>query len=381
MNFKTISNLTDITGKRVIVRVDFNVPLGDDGIVDQSESWRIEASMRTINYLREQGARIILISHIGRDPQESLGPVAEFIKSSHIPDLMFIPELVGMMVEEEIDHIQNGGVLLLENLRSNKGEEENDPQFTSLLASYGEIYVNEAFSASHRKHASIVGIPYFIPGFAGFQFADEVAHLEKAENPEHPYVLLLGGAKFETKLPLLKKELDKADRVIVGGALAHTVYSARGYEIGVSLVDDEVDVTEIMNHPKLYVPMHVVVQDEQGNASEKIVTELASMDKIVDIGSASIDEIRSDILSAQTIVWNGPFGWYEKGYNKGTNMLFDLIAKNSGTSILGGGDTVAVLRAQGGTDRFTFVSTAGGAMLDFLIEGTLPGIVAITPKA
>lgn len=371
---QTMDDLKDIRGKRVLVRVDYNVPLGDNGIVDDDEAWRIKKSFATINELRDKGARIILISHIGRDPEETLQPVVDYINEHIGYAVGFIPVIQGDVVDEAIRRLGDGHVILLENVRSNPGEKGNDKDFAEKLASYADIYINDAFSVSHRAHASVVGIPALLPAYAGRQLEDEVRHLSVVDNPAHPYVVMLGGAKFGTKLTLLEQEIATADTVIVGGALAHTIYKARGLEIGKSLVDDEVDVSSYADNEKLWVPDTVLVQHDDDSVEEAAIEQVQTTDTIVDIAPSACETIAPIIKHAQTILWNGPFGWYEKGFTTGTDILFDMVGENTGTTVLGGGDTVTVLLESGKVDNFIFVSTAGGAMLDYVVDGTLVGL-------
>lgn len=366
----------NLSGKVVLLRTDFNVPLGDDGYITSEEAWRIDAVLPTIQFLIQQNARVVIMSHIGRDPQNSLRPVADYMNTSCNMRVGFIPALTGALVVEAVEALGNGKVLLLENLRSDAREKDNDMSLVTELAAMADMYVNDAFSVSHREHASVVGFPKLLPSYIGFQFMDEVIHLSRALEPEHPFLAIIGGAKFETKLPLIEKMEERADTIFIGGALAHTLFKYKGYEIGTSLFHDEPEAKKYVDAEKIQLPIDVVVQDGETihNVSAQ---QISPSEKIVDIGSSALQELSQYMKEANTVIWNGPLGWYEGGYDNGTKKLLDIIAASHAVSIIGGGDTVFVIRKYGMEKRFTFVSTAGGAMLDFLTHGTLPGIKAI----
>jgi len=372
MSMKYITEIGDVTGKRVLVRVDCNVSLGDDNLVQDDEALRIKAVLPTLEFLRSHSARTIIISHIGREPHETLVPIAEYMNKHLRMPVKFIPALGGELVEQALDNMQNGDMVMLENLRSSDGEESNDEAFAKTLASYADIYVNDAFSVSHRNHASLVGIPLYLPSFAGFHMLDEIKHLDRVRSPEHPIVVIIGGAKFETKLDLMKQLLPTANAIIIGGALANRIYKERGFEIGNSKIDTEGDVTSLAESEKVLLARDVIT--EQG---KKSIQEMTSAEKILDNDIHSIPDIDSIIKNAKTILWNGPFGYYEGGFVQGTQDMAHLIAESDATSIVGGGDTVVILFDEKILDKFTFVSMAGGAMLDYLIHGTLPGIEAL----
>lgn len=367
-------NPTLFSGKRVLLRLDLNVPLEGDVVRDD---YRIRESLPTIEFLRSAGARLVIVSHIGKGkPTDTLRPVAEYLNklfpTVFLPDLMN-PENVRMSTE-----MADGDVLLLENLRHSKGEEENDPDFSKYLASLGDIYVNDAFSVSHRAHASVVGVVGLLPHFAGIRFAAEIKRLSEAFTPAHPFLFILGGAKIETKMPLLKKFLERADKVVVGGAIANNFIKVAGNEIGDSVYDaDElVGLETYLSHERLVIPHDVVVKNLAGSHCRK-VNEVAQGDMIVDVGTETIRSLESVIGEAKLIVWNGPLGFYEEGFTEGTKELLHLIAGSSATSIIGGGDTVALINDMGALEKFSFVSTGGGAMLDYLANETLPGLEAL----
>lgn len=363
---KTITEVKDLEGKRVLVRADFNISLGDNGIIDENESLRIRAGIKTLQFLSEQGAKVIVMSHIGREPHESLRLVAEYINDELDMSIGFVPEVVGDMVTKVVSELDNGEVVLLENLRSQSGEKENDAAFAEQLASLADIYVNDGFSVSHREHASIVGLPKLLPSYIGVQFADEVKHLNLVRKPEHPLVVIMGGAKFGTKLDLMEQFLPKAEKIIVGGALANRLYKDQGLNIGTSLVDDEGDTKDLVHNNEVLLPQTIVTKD-----GAKLINDVQDTDSIVDVDVSEFAEV---IKKAKTILWNGPMGYYEGGFTEGTTTLAHMIADSDATSIVGGGDTVTVLYDENILDKFTFASMAGGAMLDYLVHGTLPGI-------
>lgn len=378
MNYLSQTNPSEFTGKRVIVRVDFNVPIdlsaqAGNGTVSESEAFRIHAIVPTIQLLKDAGAKVILISHIGRSG-DTLEPVADYI-ADQLPELgsMFISEIVGDQVNSAIENLQNGEILLLENIRQNSGEESNDVELVKKIASYGDYYVNDAFAVSHRAHASVVGVPTSIPGFVGLLLESEMNHLKRALQPVSPSVLIMGGIKFETKLPLIEKLLPLYDSVILGGGLLNTYLKSLGMNIGKSMIDETANLSSIINSPKIMIPDQVII--EQNGIDLVVKTdEILDGDVIVDV---VIDEkMKQAIHSAKTLVWNGPLGWYEKGYVQST---LDIVA-NFGPetqSIVGGGDTVTVIRKENLENKVSFLSTGGGAMLEYLQQGTLPGINAL----
>jgi phosphoglycerate kinase len=304
----------------------------------------------------------------------SLAPVFAYLKTK-IP-LSFIDDVAGPAAHQAAGALQDGHALLLENIRRNKGEEGNDWQFAKELASLADIYVNDAFPVSHRSHASIVSVPELLPSYAGFQFLAEVKGLTPALSPTAPSLAVLGGAKLVTKITLLKSLLAKYDRVFVGGALANDFLAAKGYEVGKSLVSGTGAAAELLFDPKIILPETVVVSNPAGK-DEKPSSGVGRNDVISDIAASSIESLRSLVEKAGSILWNGPMGHFETGFTEGTDALAELIAGAPGKTIVGGGDTLASIQSLDLLDKFTFVSTAGGAMLDFLANGTLPGIQAL----
>lgn len=364
---KNIRDIQDISHKRVFLRLDLNVPV-TDGIV--SDDFRIKKSFETIDFLRDAGAHIIVGSHFEGEGG-SLRPVFEYLQKRY-PEIVFVSEFF----PETPEGLSSSTFVLLENLRKYDGEKANDPEFARHLASFADVYVNEAFPSSHRAHASIVGIPKFIPGFAGFKFEEEIKNLSRAFNPEHPFLFVLGGAKFETKIPLVQKFFEMVDTMFIGGAIANDFFRTQGIQTGESLLSKgDFNLSSFLTE-KLILPHDVVVQNGETSYVKK-VSEVSSQEKIVDVGPDSTESLREKIKEAKIILWNGPLGNYEMGFKNGTLELARMIADSSALSIVGGGDTVASIAELGLEDKFSFLSTAGGAMLDFLANGTLPGIEAL----
>lgn len=365
----------ELAGKYVLVRSDFNMPLGDKGEV--AEPFRLERGWKTIQYLVERGARVIIISHIGREPTETLAPVAEALKK--FAPAVYIPDLLGTAAVQARDSMKPGDILLLENLRRDPREVGNDSDFARELAALADIYVDDAFAAAHRAHASIVGIPAYLPSYAGLLMRDEVRELTSALSPEAPSFAILGGAKFETKAPLVKMLLASYDHVFIAGALANDVLKARGFPVGRSLISKELPDESVLSHPHFVAPTDVTVENAEGQVSVKVPADVQPEDKIVDIGPDSVAAIAPLITSARFILWNGPTGLYEGGYTHWTHAIGELIAESGAKKIIGGGDTIAALDESGiPKERLGFLSTGGGAMLEFLMKGGhLPGIDAL----
>jgi len=361
MNYLSQQNPTDFSGKHIIVRVDFNVPL-EDGVVSESEAFRIHAVVPTVQFLKNAGAKIILLSHIGRSG-DSLQPVADYLEKN-------LPEL-GVVFSP--DGAINGDCVLLENVRKNPGEESNDSTYAHELAGLGDYFVNDAFAVSHRAHASVVGIAGLLPSYAGFLLESEIKNLDQALQPESPSVLIMAGIKFETKLPLIEKLLPVYDTVILGGGLLNTYLKSFGLNIGKSVIDSSADLSTITGSPKLVIPEKVIIERE-GLVQIVTTSQVQENDIIVDV---VIDDNMKELLgSAKTVVWNGPLGWYEKGYTQSTiDIVTNLGAQTH--SIVGGGDTVTVIRKEHSEDKISFLSTGGGAMLEYLQNGTLVGIDAL----
>lgn len=367
---RSVRDIGDLVGKKVFVRVDFNVPTLGNEVADD---FRIRKTLPLINFLRARGAQVILASH--SDPDDSsLAPVCTYLRKNY--PVSFIEEYYPDLPEGLSRDLSAGKLVLLENLRFYPEERSNDEDFARHLASLGDYYVNEAFSASHRPHASIIGVPKFLPGFAGFVFEEEMKNLSRAFHPEYPFLFALGGAKFETKMPLVRKFFSLADRVFVGGALANDFLKAQGKNVGRSILSEgKLDLKEFFTE-KLILPLDVLVKNASG-IELKVVDDVTSGDTIVDVGPQSINALRSTIDSSRFILWNGPLGNYEMGFRKGTLSLARAIAQSKAITIVGGGDTVASIAELKLEDKFTFVSTAGGAMLEYLANETLSGIEAL----
>lgn len=372
---KSIKDIENLKGKRVIVRVDFNVPQDNDGkIVDD---FRIKSALPTIEYLQKKGAIIILVAHIGDGAEKSLKPVAVRLKK-YLPNIKFIESSIFSDETKKITGmLKNGDVALFENLRKELGEKTNSPSFARGLSRFGDIYVNDAFSVSHRVHASVVGITKYLPSYAGLQLVDEINNLSKAFSPKHPFLFILGGAKFETKIPLIKKFLRDADHVFIGGAIANDFFKGKGYEVGQSLVSDGmVQVKSFFKNKNLVIPTDVIVS--KGSTSRDIKpSEVVHDECIVDIGKDSVNVLKDLIEKASFVLWNGPLGKYEGGFGSATENVLKILSKSKALSIVGGGDTVALITKLKLKDKIGFVSTGGGATLDFLAKGTLPGIKAL----
>lgn len=372
MDFKTIKDIENLRGKKVLLRLDLNTPIVNGEVRDD---FRIKKSITTLNFLRDNGAKTIIISHIESVETKSLEIVYEYLSKSF--KMKFAKDYFSEGTRNAIDKMNEGDFLLLDNIRVYEGEEKNSEHFARQLSSLGGIYVNEAFSVSHRRHASIVGAPKFLPSFAGILFEDEVVNLSKAFNPEHPFLFILGGAKFETKMPLIEKFLKLADFVFIGGALANDFFREKGCETGLSVLSPKkFNLGKMLNSDKLLLPIDVVVKNNQG-VFIKRPNNVLKEDKILDAGPATVSMLREKLLSSKFVLWNGPLGDYEKGFREGTVELARAIAKCRAKSIIGGGDTLAVVSKLNLEDKFSFISTGGGAMLDFLANETLPGIEAL----
>lgn len=380
MNMRSVRDVGDVRGKRVLLRLDLNVPVRDGVVADD---FRIRKSMPTIELLRGAGAKLIVVSHCEGKESKTLRPAFEYLKKSlpvsFIETYIDSSRNIEASVHAAVDALGEGEILLLENLRQHEGEKENDPIFAAALASLADMYVNEAFSASHREHASIVGVPKIIPGYAGLLLQTEVEHLSKTFTPPHPFLFILGGAKFDTKIPLIKKFLPIADKVFVGGALANNFFKEFGEEVGDSVVSDgEYGLKELFESGKVVLPQSVIVKQKDGSVTEKSPYELSPGDSMVDAGVAALNELRDLVAQAKYVLWNGPLGNFEIGFKEQTLGLASIIAEHttqdSAGSVLGGADTLAAISELGIENNFSFVSSGGGAMLDFLANGTLPGI-------
>jgi phosphoglycerate kinase len=372
---KALTKLPALTGKRVLIRVDYNVPIKRGTIVDTR---RIESSYQTIDAVLKKGGTPILIAHLG-DGTESLAPVARFLSKKY--KLLFLTTpLTDPITEETISRVQKGSVVLLENIRRYPGEEKNDKAFAKTLARLGAVYINDAFSVSHRAHASVVGIAKHLPSYAGFQLLAEVSALSGVlKSKAKPFLFILGGAKFGTKIPLIERFSSKADNLFVAGAIVNTFYQTAGFEVGKSVVEGgyEKTIAKLLKSPKLLLPTDVVVK--RGKKSVVVgPDEVQKADVIVDIGPESIRLISGKVQKSKLVVWNGPMGWYEEGFDAGTIGAAKACATTKAEVVVGGGDTAAVIeKVLGGKKKNVFLSTGGGATLDYLSKGTLPGIEAL----
>lgn len=387
----TIKDIKNLKGKRVVLRLDFNVPIKNGKIV---EPMRIDRAMPTVEYLVKKKARVIILSHIGKDATSSLKPVVRYL--GNLPatthrskgktgdggrekmTVGFVPDFRDERTRTVVDNMAEGSVIVFENLRLDDRETANDPEFAKYLASFGDVYVNDAFAVAHRAHASVVGITKYLPSYVGFLIADEVKHLSLALDPKHPFLFILGGAKFDTKMPLMKKFMQRADSIFIGGILANDFFRDLGFEVGTSVVDSyDLNLTPLLKKGKIILPSDVVVKNGGGRSKTKHIDEVFGEESIVDVGPETIKALAPVIKKAKLIVWNGPLGYYEGGFDKGTAALLRAIGESRATSIIGGGDTAAVVEKLGIADKFTFVSTGGGATLDYLVDGKLVGIEAV----
>ena len=398
MNKKTVKDL-NVEGKKVLVRVDFNVPLSKDGNHTISDDTRIKAALPTIDYLLENNAKVILMSHLGRpkgeaNPEFSLKPVASWLENHYGEKFHFLPSdvVVDEKVKEEVEKLENGNLALLENTRYVKGETKNDPEFAKELSSLADLFVNDAFGTSHRAHASNVGVASNLESAVGFLIEKEIEIMGKAlENPERPFVSILGGAKVSDKIGVIENLISKVDYILIGGGMAYTFLKAQGKEIGKSLLEeDKMDLSlELIkkaeaNNVKILLPKDVVIADE---IKEDAETEIVDIDNIpqdkeaLDIGPKTAKEYADIIKDAKTVVWNGPMGVFEvKVFANGTNEVAKALADSSATTIVGGGDSALAIEEAGYKDKITHVSTGGGASLEFLEGKTLPGIDCIDEK-
>ncbi len=370
---KSLRQIGSVKNKIVLVRTDFNVPI-DNGKV--RDPFRIEKALSTISFLTKKGAKVIVTSHIGEGKNDTLLPVFFHLKKKKV-SCVFLDSFEKEAVSKAVESLKKGQFLLLENLRHDSGEKDNDPLFAKKLASLADVYVNDAFSVSHREHASIVSVPKLLPSYAGLQMMEEIKNLSLALTPSHPFVFVLGGAKISTKLPLISRYLKSADEVFVGGAILNNILRDKKLPIGESLVDDTETPRAILNSPKILPVLDVVTENSKGVSRTIFPLDVHEDERIVDIGPETIASFKPIFSKAKLIVWNGPLGNYEKGYDKGTILLLKLLASLKAKTILGGGDTVALVSKLKLEKKFTFVSTGGGATLDFLAHGTLPGIKAL----
>jgi 3-phosphoglycerate kinase len=369
---KTIKDIVGMKGKRALVRVDYNVPLKGNKILDTR---RIDTSFDTIKALQKKGIQVQILAHLG-DSTASLKPVATYL-AKHFSVVFVTKPIFGTDIKGSlIPKLEKDTVVLFENIRRYKEEETNDKSFAKALSSLADIYINDAFSVSHRKHASVVGIAKYLPSYAGIQIEKEIKNLSSVlENKKHPFLFILGGAKFSTKIPLIKKFIDTADQIVITGAIANSFYKVAGFEIGDSVTDVGYDakIKALLRSPKVLLPVDALVL-RNNKKLQVTLNEIQKGDVIVDIGSQSVALISEKIKKAKIIVWNGPTGWYEKGFTKMSIELAKAIKDSKAFSIIGGGDTGAVVDKVIGENKKVFVSTGGGATLEYLSTGKLVGI-------
>jgi len=390
-NKKTITDV-DVKGKRVLVRVDFNVPIKDGKVGDDT---RIRAALPTVNYLLDHGAIVILCSHLGRpkgkpDPKYSLRPVAIHLEEIMGRPVAFAEDCIGPVAEAAAGALKAGEILILENTRFHPEEEKNDPGMARKLASLADLYVNDAFGSAHRAHASTEGVAHFIPAVAGLLLEREIRYLGQAvANPRRPFIAILGGAKISDKIGVIKHLLSVADAVLIGGGMANTFLKARGVGVGDSLVEDEAlgTAADLLKEGGscLHLPEDIVIGDRfEANAASKImaVGPVPQGWRILDIGPQTVKAYAKVISKAGTVVWNGPMGVFEfPRFAVGTNAIARAVAANrTATSIIGGGDSVSAINQAGVADQITHISTGGGASLEFLEGKKLPGVEALTDK-
>ena len=389
-NKKTIEDI-DVQGRRVLVRVDFNVPIKDGVVGDDT---RIRAAMPTLEYLLGKGAALILCSHLGRpkggpEPKYSLRPVSEYLGKLMGKKVAFAEDCIGPAAESAAKAMKPGEVLVLENTRFHPEEEKNDEGMARQMAALAEVYVNDAFGSAHRAHASTEGVARFLPAVAGFLMEKEIRYLGQAvAQPKPPFVAILGGAKISDKIGVIRNLLQKADQILIGGGMANTFFKAQGYPVGDSLVEDDALETarELvkLGRSKLRLPVDVVIADQfDAGAQSKVIPMGPVPDgwRILDIGPETMKAYQKVIGSAGTVVWNGPMGVFEfPAFARGTFEVAKAVAASGAISIIGGGESVAAIQQSGLADKITHISTGGGASLEMLEGLVLPGLAALQDK-
>ena len=389
-NKKSVTDI-DVRGKRVLVRVDYNVPIKEGKVGDDT---RIRAAMPTLNYLLEHGAAVILCSHLGRpkggpDPKYSLRPVAEYLGQMMGKPVAFAEDCVGPVAEAAAKALKPGDVLLLENTRFHPEEEKNDLELAKKMAALADIYVNDAFGSAHRAHASTEGVARFLPAVAGFLLEKEIKYLGQAiADPKRPFIAILGGAKISDKIGVIKNLLTKADQVLIGGGMANTFFKAQGYPVADSLVEDEALETarELLQtgSTRLRLPVDMVLADKfDAEAKSETLPTGPVPDgwRILDIGPKTVEAYSKAIAGAGTVVWNGPMGVFEfPRFAEGTYGIAKAVAGSAAVSIIGGGESVAAIQQSGLAGKITHISTGGGASLEMLEGLILPGLAALQDK-
>ena len=394
MNKKTVKDI-DLKGKKVFVRCDFNVPMDENQNI--TDNTRIVAALPTIKYLLEQNCKIILASHLGRPkgevkPEFSLKPVAKELSKLLGKEVIMANDVIGEDATTKAEKLKEGEIMLLENVRFHREETDNEPEFAKKLASMAEVFVNDAFGTAHRAHASTTGIADYIPGVAGFLIEKELKFLGNAiNNPERPFVAILGGAKVSDKIGVIDSLLDKVDTLMIGGGMAYTFFKAQGYNVGNSLC--EVEKTDLALQEmekakekgvKLLLPIDTKIGKEfKPDTESKTVawTEIPDEWEGFDIGEKTIEMFKNELQSAKTVIWNGPLGLFEfDQFAIGTNEIAKTLAELDATTIIGGGDSAAAVTKAGLADKMTHISTGGGASLEFLEGKKLPGIECLQDK-
>ena len=387
---KTIRDI-DIKGKKVLVRVDFNVPLNETGVGDDT---RIRAALPTIQYLLDGGAAVILCSHLGRpkggpDPKYSLRPVAEHLSSLIGKPVKFSSDCIGPEAKEAAEELKPGEVLMLENTRFHAEEEKNDVEMARQLASLADLYVNDAFGTAHRAHASTEGVTHFLPAAAGFLLEKEIKYLGQViANPQRPFVAIMGGAKISDKIGVIKNLLTRADAILIGGGMANTFMKAQGLAVADSLVeDDSLEIARDLFEEaggKIHLPVDMVVANQFAADAESKTLKVQDVPdgwRILDIGPETVKAFRAIIATARTVVWNGPMGVFEfPKFAEGTFGVAKAVADSAAVSVIGGGESVAAIQQSGLADKITHISTGGGASLEMLEGLELPGVAALLDK-
>ncbi len=380
---RTVRDIPLFENIPILVRTALNVPIEQGKVVNE---YRLRRAVPTIRFLAERGARVVLISHIGEQGTETLAPVAQAL-GRLVSGVSFFPETIGAGARAAVRDLAPGKILVLENLRRARGERENDPAFARELAALADVFVEDSFDTCHRPHASIIGVPKLLPSYAGLILEEEVRELSRALTPAHPALAVIGGAKFSTKEPVLTTLLEKYDHVFVGGALASDFIKASGQGVGKSLVSDAdpARIKKLLANQKLVLPVDSLVipaakmdaADARSAARVAAAGQVRFDEVILDHGPATIVLLDALAEKAKSVLWNGPLGNYENGFVDATNAFARAVADSRAHSIVGGGDLIAAIERAGLLAQFSFVSTGGGAMLDFLAQGTLPGIAAL----
>jgi phosphoglycerate kinase len=390
MNKKTVKDI-DLKGKRVLMRVDFNVPMADGKVTDDK---RIKASLQTIQYVLDQGASVILMSHLGRpkggpDPEFSLKAAADVLAGHLKRPVQMAPDCVGPEVEALAKALKPGDVLMLENTRFHKGEEKNDLELAKQMAALGEVYVNDAFGSAHRAHSSTEGVTRFLPAVSGFLMEQELEYLGRAvANPEHPYIAILGGAKVSDKILVVETLLSKCDKLIIGGGMANTFLAAQGFNMQDSLVEaTSIETAKSILAKvgdKIILPVDAVIADKfEAEANSQVVDadKIPAGWRMMDVGPKTLESYKRALDGARLIVWNGPVGVFEMPkFAEGTFALAKLLAESGATTVIGGGDSASAVKKAGLAKQMTHVSTGGGASLEFLEGKELPGVAALLDK-